>query len=100
MQMRFDGNLGFAGGLLDHGSESAVEGLNRELEEEIDLDLKKYPLSQDDHICTHVNDKKKLVMHFYAKEITKAEFLEVERNALGAKEWGVEVRVFPTCSKY
>jgi len=90
MQMRFDGNLGFAGGLLDHGSESAVEGLNRELEEEINLDLKKYPLSQEDHICTHVNDKKKLVMHFYAKEMKKTEFLEIERNALGAKEWGVE----------
>lgn len=92
MQMRFDGNLGFAGGLLDKGCESAVEGLNRELAEELNLDLKRHSLVQKDHICTHVNDKKRLVMHFYALEVTKLEFLEIERNSLCAAEWGVEVR--------
>ena len=36
MQVRFDGLLGFAGGLVDPG-ESVEYGLNRELEEEIGL---------------------------------------------------------------
>jgi U8 snoRNA-decapping enzyme len=37
MQMRFDGRLGFPGGIVDPG-ERIVEGLNRELLEEIALD--------------------------------------------------------------
>jgi len=38
MQMRFDGLLGFAGGLVDPG-EDVCTGLNRELNEEANLDL-------------------------------------------------------------
>jgi len=38
MQMRFDGMIGFAGGLVDPGEE-VCEGLNRELKEEANLDL-------------------------------------------------------------
>ena len=40
MQVRFDGLLGFPGGLVDPG-ESVEFGLNRELEEEIALDTDK-----------------------------------------------------------
>jgi U8 snoRNA-decapping enzyme len=36
MQMRFDGVLGFPGGLIEKG-EDPVVGLNREMEEEIGL---------------------------------------------------------------
>ena len=38
MQMRFDGKLGFPGGLVEPG-EDIVAGLNRELVEEINLDI-------------------------------------------------------------
>ena len=38
MQMRFDGMIGFAGGLVDPGEE-VCEGLNRELKEETNLDI-------------------------------------------------------------
>ena len=38
MQMRFDGVLGFPGGLLEKG-EDPVNGLNREMEEEIGLEV-------------------------------------------------------------
>ena len=38
MQMRFDGLIGFPGGLVDPG-EDVVQGLNRELKEEMNLDM-------------------------------------------------------------
>ena len=38
MQMRFDGKMGFPGGLIDPG-EQVCDGLNRELQEEIALDV-------------------------------------------------------------
>lgn len=41
MQMRFDGYLGFPGGLVDAG-ETWEEALNRELQEEIGLDLDRF----------------------------------------------------------
>ena len=41
MQMRFDGAIGFAGGLVDPGEE-VTQGLNRELEEEINLDIVRF----------------------------------------------------------
>ncbi len=51
MQARFDGQFGFPGGLLDKlesdsCDEHPVDGLNRELEEEIAFDVKKYALKQ------------------------------------------------------
>jgi len=39
MQMRFDGTLGFPGGFLEK-EEQPVNGLNRELSEEIGLEKK------------------------------------------------------------
>ena len=47
MQARFDGLFGFPGGMIDKSpDEEPVTGLNRELEEEINLDLNKYSLTQ------------------------------------------------------
>ena len=43
MQVRFDGNIGFIGGLVDTG-ENAIEGLNRECCEEINLDISQFRL--------------------------------------------------------
>ena len=91
MQMRFDGNIGFAGGLLDKPGESVVEGLNRELEEEFALDLSKYAFDQNEHIVSHVNKKKEMVTHFYAKEVSKDTFAEIEKNVLNAEDYGTEV---------
>ena len=95
MQSRFDGNMGFPGGLLDKGpEESPVEALNRELVEEINLDLTKHAITQDDLLVTHVNQKKKLVTYFYTKELTLGDFNEVEKRVLDAEEWGTEVSIF------
>lgn len=92
MQMRFDGNIGFPGGLLDEPGEAPAEALNREMQEEIALDLAKYSFTQDDHIISHVNTKKKLITHFYVMEVTKQQYNEIEKNSINAKEWGIEVR--------
>ena len=47
MQNRCDGDLGFPGGILEKElRESPVNALNRELEEEIGLDVPKHGLEQ------------------------------------------------------
>lgn len=90
MQMRFDGLLGFPGGLVDPG-EDPVAGLNRELHEEIDLDLSLYSFKDDHHLVTFLQEKKKLVLHFYIQEVTLIQFREIEAKCTSAHEYGIEV---------
>ena len=52
MQMRFDGKIGFPGGLIDPG-ENVVTGLNRELVEEINLDLETHSIKREDFLFFH-----------------------------------------------
>ena len=47
MVMRFDGRLGFPGGIIDEEDETIVDGLNRECVEEIALDINKFKFSQE-----------------------------------------------------
>lgn len=81
MQMRFDGLLGFPGGLVDPG-EHPLESANREMVEEIGLDLNILKLSDSDHVVSFVNSDKNLVLHFYGKEITLSQFQESEGSRL------------------
>ena len=96
MQMRFDGKMGFPGGLIDPG-ENVVNGLNRELDEEINLDLEKHSIKADDflfcHYTSNVNDPQtsSRIRIFFAKDVTKAEFENIEKRSLDAKEYGIEV---------
>lgn len=91
MQMRFDGFIGFPGGLVDDG-ENPVEAVNRELQEEIGLDLSKISISEKDHSVSHFNRGKKLVLHFFVKEISYPEFKEIEYAAIRSGDYGTEVR--------
>ena len=91
MQMRFDGNLGFPGGLMDKTGEKPVDALNREMNEEIKLDLTKHAFTQKHHLVTHVNQSKKLITHFYTMEVQKQEYEAIEKNVLDADEYGIEV---------
>ncbi|XP_041350464.1 U8 snoRNA-decapping enzyme-like [Gigantopelta aegis] len=89
MQLRFDGVFGFPGGLVEPG-EDPVDGLNREMEEEIGLDLKKHSFLDSDHIASFVNSEKSLVLHFFLKEVTLEDFCVLEMNNLRAPEYGTE----------
>ncbi|XP_074645285.1 U8 snoRNA-decapping enzyme-like [Tubulanus polymorphus] len=89
MQMRFDGLLGFPGGLIDPG-EDVITGVNRELREEIRLDPK-FDLTHADHVASHRDDGKNLVLHFFTKKVTLEEFREIEKDVLSAEEYGAEV---------
>ena len=90
MQMRFDGLLGFPGGLVEHG-EDPLEGLNRELEEEIGLDLQKHKIFAENYLVSYKCAKKSLFLHFYAKEVSLVEFKSIEMNNLKATDYGAEV---------
>lgn len=90
MQMRFDGYIGFPGGLIDPEDSDIVQGLNRELEEEINLD-KEFFCTQQDYFFTCVCHSRKLVLHFYVKEVSHDQFKAMEQKSLVAEEYGKEV---------
>ncbi|KAJ8259146.1 hypothetical protein COCON_G00181580 [Conger conger] len=90
MQMRFDGLLGFPGGLVNPGEETLEAGLSRELWEEIGVALKVGP---EDHCssCLALSPPN-LVTHFYTKKLSEEEVREIERAAVSsAADHGLEV---------
>jgi len=88
MHLRFDGRLGFPGGLID-GNEKVETALNREVCEEMGDGN---PLIvEKDWLCSHYSSKEKLLMHFYCKEVDQNEFFEIEKRGLCSKEYGVEI---------
>ncbi|XP_034028061.1 U8 snoRNA-decapping enzyme [Thalassophryne amazonica] len=94
MQMRFDGLLGFPGGLVDLSKETLEVGLSRELLEEVGVEL---PISIEDHVAscyapTSSPSISRLVLHFYVKKMEEEEIKEVERAAVStATDHGHEV---------
>ena len=96
MQLRFDGVFGFPGGLVEAGEDPMV-GMNREMEEEIGLDLEKHRFLDSNHIASFVNLEKSLVLHFFLKEVTLEEFCVLEKNNLQAPEYGTEVMKLQLC---
>ena len=93
MQMRFDGTLGFIGGVVDRG-ESPEEACTRECCEELGIAPSLLSISSDDLVCTEYSDRSKFCLHFYAKEISYDLFVEIERKALQSRDWGQEVISF------
>lgn len=98
--MRSDGSIGFPGGFTKNRgeivSESAeiVDNLNRELSEEINLD-KKHFTTKKDYILTMLCNETKTICHCFAKEVSIEDFISMEKNALDAVHYGVEVSFFP-----
>ncbi|KAI4888914.1 hypothetical protein NFI96_028872 [Prochilodus magdalenae] len=90
MQMRFDGLLGFPGGLVNPSEESLESGLSRELQEEVGVAV---PVTVDDYVYSHLPTfPTQLVTHFYTKKMTEAEILEIEKAAVAnAADHGLEV---------
>ena len=91
MNMRFDGYIGFPGGVVEKG-ESICEGLKRELKEEIGLDIAECETSELQHMMSHVVHRTKLCLHFYVMKVSVKRLIEIERNMLTASEYGSEVK--------
>uniref|UniRef100_A0A3P9I7A6 U8 snoRNA-decapping enzyme n=1 Tax=Oryzias latipes TaxID=8090 RepID=A0A3P9I7A6_ORYLA len=95
MQMRFDGLLGFPGGLVNPAEESLEAGLSRELLEELGLEI---PITEEDYVETCYapalswTSKSKLILHFYVKKMEEEQIREVEKAAAStAVDHGLEV---------
>lgn len=91
MQMRFDGYLGFPGGLVDPNEKDYALALNREMHEEMNLDLSKHSVKKENHIVSHYSRSKNLCLHFYVLEVTMNELHEIEKNCIAAEDYGNEV---------
>ncbi|XP_040009737.1 U8 snoRNA-decapping enzyme [Xiphias gladius] len=95
MQMRFDGLLGFPGGLVNPTEETLEAGLSRELLEELGVAL---PISVEDHVdschapASSLSSSSRLITHFYVKKMEEEQIREVERAAAStATDHGQEV---------
>ncbi|XP_044066286.1 U8 snoRNA-decapping enzyme isoform X2 [Siniperca chuatsi] len=95
MQMRFDGLLGFPGGLVNPSEETLEAGLSRELLEELGVAL---PISVEDHVdschapSSSPSSSSHLITHFYVKKMEEEQIREVERAAVStATDHGQEV---------
>ncbi|MEQ2268500.1 hypothetical protein XENORESO_001436 [Xenotaenia resolanae] len=98
MQMRFDGLLGFPGGLVDPSEETLEEGLTRELLEELGVAV---PVSVEDYVesrfapshpPTSSSSSSPLILHFYVKKIEEEQIREIEKAAAStAADHGLEV---------
>ena len=94
MQLRFDGALGFPGGLIDPG-EAIVDGLNRECSEELGLEPKHF-VSEEDLVFSAFTTKSsprwpRLELHAFAKEVSSQDYQRIEQNVFNAKDFGDEV---------
>lgn len=92
MVMRFDGNIGFPGGFVDRDNAESIEiGINRELEEELNLSPD-FKITANDYHGTyvHTTPRRKFINHFYLKEVTENEYASIEKRAFDSVEWGKE----------
>lgn len=90
MQMRFDGTLGFSGGMVDEGE--TIEGAcTRECCEELGVTPTDITITESDLIATHYSDDTHFCLHFYAKEVSLELFQEIERKSTSSSDWGDEV---------
>lgn len=89
--LRFDGYLGFAGGLVDPG-ETPTQAVNREMQEELNVDTSRFSVSDTDHLISFVNTAKRFACHFYTLQLTLDELLAIEKGAISSLEYGHETQ--------
>ena len=90
MQIRFDGTLGFPGGVVDKGETPEV-AVNREMCEELGCSPDSCVILETDHVMSQVSYKTRFCLHFYAKQITLATLQQMERSAIVCSDYGSEV---------
>lgn len=78
---------------MDPRDISLEEGLNRELCEELGPGAASLHLAEKDYLSSHASEQpQRVVMHFYAKQLSLEELRVVEEGAIQAKDHGFEVR--------
>lgn len=53
--------------------------------------VSRHKFTTDHHVQSFVHEAKKLVLHFFAMEVTLSEFCSLESNTIHAPEYGIEV---------
>lgn len=89
MQPRFDGRIGFPGGMGKKG-EDVLSMLNRELNEEINLDLERFAVTGNGHVISHKCITSPICNHFFKLEVSMDDFELIERETFKAREYGNE----------
>lgn len=90
LQLRYDGLLGFPGGIVDEditSLESIIDALQRELEEEINYSD---PIDVQHYIYSYFCPKKRIISHFFAKEISLTEAHQLEQTYSRARDFPIE----------
>ena len=99
MHLRFDGFLGFPGGIIEE-NETIIEGVSREVHEEMNIDPKDLQLTSEDFVCRAIIDKSdekfgrswsKLKLYFFSKEISEEAFEKMEVESRKAIHFGTEI---------
>ena len=92
--MRFDGTLGFPGGIADKG-ETPEMAVNREMSEELGCSVDGFAVTPSDHLFSKVSHNlrrgKKFCLHSYAKEISMETLQQLEKSSLLGNDYGLEV---------
>lgn len=83
--VRFDGYLGFPGGMVDPG-ESPAQAVNRELREELNADTSRFWATESDHVISFRQQERRFACHLYALRVSSGELLATERAAIGSRE--------------
>ena len=90
MQVRFDGTLGFPGGIVDEGETPEV-AVNREMCEELGCSPDSCVILESDHVMSQVSHKTQFCLHLYAKQISLTTLEEMERSTIVCSDYGSEV---------
>ena len=103
MQMRSDGRIGFPGGCIDEEIDSSgkgiLDGLNRELLEEINY--QEEPIKNCDYVCSHhrighsgstgTDDHKcPMILHFHTKRLSENQIKLIESTHTGGRDFPEE----------
>lgn len=90
MLLRFDGYLGFPGGLINTG-EDLVKAINRTMVTVMNLDSTIHSIVADDYLISHWSKKNKSLEHCYKLKVTMNQLAKIEICSLHAKNYGIEV---------